>query len=145
MPETSNRDRDRLAKKIVFDSQPLLSFFLQEEGAARVESLIGEIEKGSREGYINIVNLIELRYILAKAGKDLAEESVTGSGMKIVPLAAGDYIWKIAAELKANYAISLADTCAAATAISLDCPLVVGPDPEIKQLEGAGLIKIIQV
>lgn len=134
-----------MAKKIVFDSQPLLSYFLQEEGAAKVENLISEIEKGSREGYINIVNLIELRYILAKAGKNLTEESVTGSGVKIVPLVVGDYVWKIAAELKACYAISLADACAAATAISLDCPLVAGDDPEIKLLEGAGLIKMIRV
>lgn len=134
-----------MAKKIVFDSQPLLSYFLQEEGAAKVENLIGEVEKGSREGYINIVNLIELRYILAKAGKNLTEESVTGSGVKIAPLVVGDYVWKIAAELKASYAISLADACATATAISLDCPLVAGDDPEIKLLESAGLIKIIRV
>lgn len=134
-----------MPKKIVFDSQPLLSYFLQEENTEKVENLISQVEKGTHEGYINIVNLIELRYVLVKAGKDLAEESLTGSDIRIVPLIVGDYVWKIAAELKASYAISLADACAAATAISLDCPLVVGADPEIKSLEAAGLIKIIRV
>ena len=130
----------------MFDSRPLLSYFLQEEGAGKkVESLINQVEKGSYEGYINIVNLIELRYVLAKAGKELAEESMTGSGMRIVSLVVGDYVWKFAAELKASYAISLADACAAATAMSLDCPLVAGADPEIKSLESAGLVKIIRV
>jgi predicted nucleic acid-binding protein len=131
-----------LAKKMVFDSQPLLSFFLQQEGAARVEDLINEIDAGKCEGYINIVNLIEPRYILAKERKDLAEESVTVSGIRIVPLAVGDYLWKIAAELKAGYVVSFADACAAATAISLDCPFVAGAGPEI---EIAGFIKIIRV
>jgi predicted nucleic acid-binding protein len=135
-------------KTIVFDSQPLLSYFLDEEGVSKkVESLITQVENGSYEGYINIVNLIELRYILAKAGKDILaiEESMTVAGMNVVPLVLGDYVWQIAAELKANYAISLADACAAATAISLDCPLVAGADPEMKSLESAGLVKIIRV
>ena len=86
-----------------------------------------------------------MRYILARAGKDLAEQSLTGSEMRIVPLAVGDDIWKIAAELKAGYAISLVDACAAGTAIVMDCQLVVGSNAELKSLEGAGLIKIIRV
>ncbi|AFU57866.1 putative PilT domain-containing protein [Candidatus Nitrososphaera gargensis Ga9.2] len=134
-----------MPKKIVFDSQPLLSFFLQEEGAAKVENLINQIERGSCEGYINIVNLIELRYILARAGKDLAEESLISSGMKIIPLVVGEDIWQIAAELKASHPISLADACAAATARVLDCQLVVSADPEFKALESKNLIKIIRV
>jgi predicted nucleic acid-binding protein len=134
-----------LAKSIVFDSQPLLSFFLQEEGAAKVEGLINQIERGSCEGYINIVNLIELRYIFARAGKDFAEESLTSSGMKIVPLVVGEDIWQAAAELKASHPISLADACAAATAMVLDCQLVVGADPEFEPLERKDLIKIIRV
>jgi predicted nucleic acid-binding protein len=134
-----------LAKRIVFDSQPLLSYFLQEESADKVEDLINQVERASHEGYINIVNLIELRYILAKAGKDLAEESLTSSGMRIVPLVVGEDIWQVAAELKASYPISLGDACAAATAIVLDCQLVVGDDSEFEPLENKGLIKIIRV
>lgn len=134
-----------MAKRIVFDSRPLLSYFLQEEGASKVQDLISQVESGSREGYISIANLIELRYILARAEKDLAEESLASSGMRIAPLVAGGDIWKVAAELKASYPISLADACAAATAIVLDCQLVVGDHPEFGPLENRGLIKIIKV
>jgi predicted nucleic acid-binding protein len=131
---------------IVFDSQPILSYFLQEEpAAARVEKLVNELESGKLDACINIINLIELHYILARAGKDDAEQSITGSGIKIIPLTLEDGIWQIAAELKVNYAISLADACAAATAIILDCQLVVGADPEFKLLENADMLKVIRV
>jgi len=136
-----------LAKKIavVFDSQSLFSFFMGQEGSAEVQGLLRQIEAGTCEGYINIVNLIELRYVPARAGKDFLEQSITRSGIKIVPLVVGNVLWKIAAELKANYAISLADACAAATAIWFDCELVAGADPEFNQLQDAGLMKILTI
>ena len=49
---------------VVFDSQSLLKLYLGETGADEVVRLLREVEQGRLDGWINVVNLAEIYYIL---------------------------------------------------------------------------------
>lgn len=126
---------------IVFDTQAALIFYLDEKGAERVADLLSQVLEGKVKGYMNVVNLAELYYILARKSDKVAEEkerNLRSYGIKLVPVEDGG-LWKEAALLKARHNLSLADAFAAATAKSLKSTLVTGQDPDF---EGIGGIKL---
>jgi len=59
---------------VVFDTEALLAFYLGEPGGKNVERYLTKIMKGEIKGYLNIINLTELYYILYRRNPDLAEE-----------------------------------------------------------------------
>src|ERR1035438_2084281 len=116
---------------VVFDSQSLLKLYLGETGADEVVRLLREVEQGRLDGWINVVNLAEIYYILHRKSREVAEEkeeSLRSYGVKVVPVDAVSPLWKRAASLKAEHSMSLADTFAAATAMELRAKLVTGAD-----------------
>ena len=107
---------------VVFDSQSLLKLYLGETGADEVVRLLREVEQGRLDGWINVVNLAEIYYILHRKSREVAEEkkeSLRSYGVKVVPVNAVSPLWKRAASLKAEHSMSLADAFAAATALEL--------------------------
>ncbi len=117
---------------IVFDTEALLIFYLDEKGADVVERLLDEVWKGDLEGYLNIVNLTEFYYILYRQDPVVAEEkeaNLRAYGLKIVPIT-DNSIWKEAGRIKGLHSLSLADAFAAATARLNDSELVAGSDSE---------------
>lgn len=81
---------------------------------------------------MNIVNLGEVFYIVAKArGPAFGERVLRNLSSRVVTVSASDELVMSAAALKAKHPISYADAFAAATALSLDLPLVTG-DPELQ-------------
>jgi len=133
---------------IVLDTQALLILYMDEEGAEHVASLLKQVLDRKIKGYMNVVNLAELYYILNRKSKKVAEEkerNVRSFGVKIVPVK-DNALWKEAAMLKANHSLSLADAFAAATAKTLKSKLVTGADPEFDsigniQIERVGVKK----
>jgi predicted nucleic acid-binding protein len=127
---------------IVFDAQALLIFYKDEEGAERVAGLLKQVLDRKIKGYINVVNLAELYYIISRESKKVADEkerNVRSFGVKIVPVK-DNALWKEAAILKANHSLSLADAFAVATAKTLRSKLIIGPDPEFD-----GIIDNVQI
>ena len=123
---------------IVFDTQALLAFYLGEPGADKVEEYLEHVAGKKVKAYINVVNLAELYYILARESKDVAEEKVRNLksfGVKVVSVSYRSTVWKKAAEIKATKAVSLADAFAAATAINLNGILVTGQDSEFDAIK----------
>ena len=121
---------------VVFDTEPLLSFYLGELGAADVEETLNQVISGSVEGYINIVNLTELFYILHRHSPEAAEEktrNLRAYGLRVVPIV-DDTLWRLAAEMKSSHPMSLADAYAAATAQTTGSKLVIGRDQEFDGL-----------
>ena len=59
---------------IVFDTEPLLTFYKGETGSLIVNELLNQIIDGSLKAYINIVNLTEFYYILHRYSPEAAEE-----------------------------------------------------------------------
>jgi uncharacterized protein len=130
---------------VVLDTQVLLILYMGEKGADRVSNLLVQILEGKIKGYMNVVNLAELYYILARKSRKVADEkerNLRSFGIKIVPVQDGDDLWKEAAILKASYALSIADAFAAATAKTLRSRLVTGSDPEFEEIHGVQIERI---
>jgi len=121
---------------------------MDEQGAENVADLLKQVLERKIRGYINVINLAELYYILSRKSRKIADEkerNIKNFGVKIVPVN-DDALWKEAALLKANHSLSLADAFAAATAKTLKSKLVVGADPEFDninniQIERVGIRK----
>jgi len=134
-----------VSERLVFDSEAVLAFYLGEEGGEVVKDSLGRILSGEAEGYMNIINLTEIYYILRRADPKLAEEKERNLrlfGLKIIPID-DNTIWREAAKFKSEHALSIADAFAAATAKVLNSKLVVGSDSEFKGLD-VELLKIRQ-
>lgn len=107
-----------------------------EPGAERVAGLLRQVLEQKITGYINVVNLAELYYILARKSRKTADEkerNIKSFGVKIVSVK-DNALWKESAVLKANYSLSLADAFAIATAKMLKSRLVTGADPEFDNI-----------
>jgi len=119
--------------KVVFDTEVILKFYLNEAGAETVESYLSKVIKGEIEGFMSAINLTELYYILYRKSPEIAEEKLTNLrnfGVKQVDVK-GDS-WKGAAKIKAMHSLSLADAFAVATAKQLNAKLLIGRDVEFK-------------
>ncbi len=121
---------------VVFDTEALLIFYLDEPGASKVQDLLEKIQRDEIAGFLNIVNLTEFTYILHRRDPDVAlekERNLRTFGLEIVPVL-DDELWRLAANLKAKHAVSLADAFAAATAKVRGARLVTGRDREYKSV-----------
>ena len=125
-----------MPENLTFDSEAILAFYLGEEGAEVVRDSLEKVQSGAAEGYINVLNLIEIYYILCRVDPKLAEEKQKNLrlyGLKVVPIE-DDGLWREAARIKSKHSLSLADAFAAATAEALKSKLIVGSDEEFKEL-----------
>lgn len=130
---------------LTFDSEAILAFYLGEEGAEVVRDRLEKIQSGEVRGYINVLHLAEIYYILYRVSPELAEEKQRNLrlyGLSVVPVN-DDGLWREAAKIKSRHALSLADAFAAATAKMLGATLVVGGDGEFDALD-LPLLKIRQ-
>jgi predicted nucleic acid-binding protein len=121
---------------LTFDSEAILAFYLGETGGAVVRDSLEKIQNREIEGYINIVNLAEIYYVLARIDPKIAEEKQRNLrlyGLKVVPVE-DDGLWREAALIKSKHSLSIADAFAVATAQALKSKLVVGSDKELKNL-----------
>jgi len=124
--------------KKVLDTEAILAFYLDEPGADRMEELLRKSLEVSLNCFLNIINLSEFYYILARRSRKVAaekEKNLRSYAVKIVPVE-DDSIWREAARIKALHSLSLGDAFAAATAKVLKADLVAGFD---KEFRGIGL------
>lgn len=122
---------------IVFDTETLLAFYLGEPAGKEVERRLVETMKGEIKGYLNIVNLTELYYILYRKNPEIAEEkerNIRGYGVEIVPVEDNE-LWREAAKTKGKHALSFADAYAVATAKVKKANLLVGRDAEFNGMD----------
>lgn len=113
-------------------------FYLGEAGSDRVESYLEQISGGETKGYLNIINLAEFHYILRRISKTTAgekERNLRSFGVKIVPVTDNSPLWREAATIKADNALSLADAFAASTALLRKGTLLTGSDVEFDRVK----------
>lgn len=125
-----------MPERLTFDSEAILAFYLGEAGAEIVRDSLEKVQSGAAEGYINVLNLTEIYYILCRVDPALAEEKQRNLrlyGLKIVPVE-DDGLWREAARIKSKHSLSLADAFAVATAQTLKSQLIVGSDKEFREL-----------
>jgi predicted nucleic acid-binding protein len=125
------------SEKYTFDSEPILAFYLGEEGGKIVRDLLERVQSGEVGGCINVINLAEVYYILSRRSLDLAEEkqkNLRTYGLRIIPVE-DDGLWREASLIKAKHSLSLADAFAVATAKAYKSKLVIGSDREFRKLD----------
>ncbi len=128
---------------VVFDTEALLIFYLDEPGAEKVQEILEKTQKGESAGFLNIVNLAEFSYILQRRDPELAKEkerNLRAFGLEIVPVL-DNGLWRVAANIKSQHQLSLADSFAAATAKIKRARLATGRDEEYKSV-GVPLVRL---
>ena len=129
---------------VLFDSFAMLRFFYREPGAERVRDLLKEAAKNETPLLISAINVGELIYIVQRRSGEQAKlqmlVKLKSLGLTILPCP--DELVFSAAELKARFSMSYADTFAVASAMEQNATLVTG-DPEFRQLEQ--LVKILWI
>lgn len=132
--------------KFAFDTQALLKYYLNEPtGAQKVEDHLSRTLEKKERGFINLVTLAEFYYILYRADEEKAEEkerNLRSFGVKVVPIRDNHALWKTAAIIKAQHALSLADAFGSATAIVLNAVLVTGSDSKFDSVENLKIERV---
>ena len=125
----------------LFDSYALLAFFQNERGAQTVLEFLKETKKNSIEPLICVINLGEILYLTKRRFGNSKKIEILGRihqlSFNIIP-ATNDLVFE-AAEIKADYPISYADSFVVACAIDQSAEIVTG-DPDFKRV--AHLVKI---
>ena len=126
----------------VFDTEAIIAYLYSEPGHQQVASLLGAVFDGAADGWLAETNASEMLYLVARfegvndvptddslrtADRDL--RALERNGLAIT---AAD--WRLAAEIKADGGLSLADAFAVALAVERDATLVVGADDDFAAL-----------
>jgi len=129
----------------VLDACALIAFFNEEKGADTVAELMTQASDGTNRLFMSSIQVMEVYYDrIYVNGTEYANtvlESIYNSPINVLHNISRDII-KDAARFKTTYSMSLADTFAAATAKSLDAPLVT-KDDEMKEAQEAGEFSIL--
>jgi ribonuclease VapC len=123
-------------ERYTFDSEAILAFYLDEDGAEVVEDCLEQVQSGKAEGYISIINLTEIFYILSRVSPEMAEETekkLRLLSLKVVPVE-DNGLWRETAHVKAKHSLSLADAFAVATTEAFKSKLIVGSDKEFREI-----------
>lgn len=121
---------------LTFDSEPILAFFLGEPGGKIVNDYLTKVQRKEIEGFINVINLTEVYYVLYRLNPSQADQTcraLNHIGVTVLPVEDDD-LWREAAKIKAQHSLSLADAFAVATAEKQKSTLVVGSDKEFDGL-----------
>jgi ribonuclease VapC len=126
---------------LLFDSFVILRFLQKEKGAERVRELLVEASRLQLPCYMNVINFGEVLYTTQRRFGVQARMQVfiAVQQLDITLLPCTESLVYRAAELKAVYPISYADTFALASAIEHQACVVTG-DPEFRRVEH--LVKI---
>ncbi len=125
-------------ESLTFDTEAILAFFFKEEGGELVKEYLSDIQEGKRRGYMNIINITELYYILHRISPIIAQEKIEilqQFGIVFLEVRVDDVLWKVTAEIKVAGRLSLADAFAVATARITGSTLVVGSDKQFNDRE----------
>ncbi len=127
----------------VLDTSAVLTLWNEEDGAPLVERLLLDASE-RRSVFISFMTVMECRYRIWKdQGRDAAEE-ITRS-LRLLPairVDLDDDLLMTAAELKAQFRISVADSWIIATAITRNATLV-HKDPEFDALGSRVTLKAL--
>lgn len=126
--------------RIVFDTEPLVAHAADESGSETVEKYLNAVAVERTEGYVNRVNLTEVRYILArKYDRAVADEYIgwlLDLGTKPVDV---DTLWTHAAEYVIEHNPALGDSFALATAEHVEATVLVGADDDYDAVTGISI------
>jgi predicted nucleic acid-binding protein len=117
----------------VLDSFALLAYLQDEPAAPRIETLLENAKKEKRRLMISVINLGEILYITERRGGVSKAQNALAliQQLPIEVLPADEKAVFSAAHIKANYAISYADSFVVAAAVERDA-IILTNDPEFE-------------
>ena len=131
-----------MTTRYVFDTEALIAFLYDEPGRSVVQTYLETVESGNTEGLLAETNASEVFYLVARfegVDEESTPDSVRAADRDIrtlerrgLRLERAD--WRLAAEIKADGHISLADAHAVALAHETDAVLVAGADDDFDTL-----------
>ncbi|SDY77892.1 PIN domain-containing protein [Halopenitus persicus] len=126
----------------VFDTEAIIAFLYNEPGHEAVAEFLDEVFTGDADGFLTETNASEAFYLVARfegvddvptdASLREADRDIRALERQGLELEAAD--WRLAAEVKADGSISLADAYAVALAHERDATLVAGADDDFDEL-----------
>ncbi|MDZ7747320.1 MAG: PIN domain-containing protein [Halobacteriales archaeon] len=131
-----------MSREYVFDTEAIIAFLYGEPGHETVAVLLEKVFTGEAAGLLTKTNASEVYYLIArfdgvdetptatslrKADRDI--RALEERGLRIEPAN-----WRLAAEVKADGDISLADAHVVALAHERDATLVAGADDDFDEL-----------
>ncbi|MXR40751.1 PIN domain-containing protein [Halobaculum sp. WSA2] len=126
----------------VFDTEALIAFLYNEPGHETVATLLDQVFSGEFDGFLTETNASEVFYLVARfEGADgtptdvslrEADRDIRALERQGLNIESAD--WRLAAEVKADGSISLADAYAVALAHTHDATLVAGADDDFAEL-----------
>ncbi|MDL2264512.1 type II toxin-antitoxin system VapC family toxin, partial [Synergistaceae bacterium OttesenSCG-928-I11] len=140
VPEVETRgEKNRIVTaKYVLDACAIIALLTDEAGADVVESLLVDSYSGKVVVYMNKLNLLEVYYGLYREyGKAFAHEKLEDIKRLPLTIVSGieDDVFFEAAELKAKYRMSLADSIALAEASTAGASLVTADHHELDAVD----------
>jgi predicted nucleic acid-binding protein len=126
----------------VFDTEAIIAYLYKEPGHEVVADLLDQVFSGETGGVLTEMNASEVFYLVARfegvddaptdASLREADRDIRALERQGLELEAAD--WRLAAEVKADGSISLADAYAVALAHERDATLVAGADDDFDEL-----------
>jgi predicted nucleic acid-binding protein len=126
----------------VFDTEAIIAFLYNEPGHEAVAELLNEVFTGDADGFLTETNASEVFYLVARvegvdavptdASLRAADRDIRALARQGLALDAAD--WRLAAEIKADGSISLADAYAVALTHERNGTLVAGADDDFEEL-----------
>ncbi|SEH46420.1 Predicted nucleic acid-binding protein, contains PIN domain [Halopenitus malekzadehii] len=126
----------------VFDTEAIIAFLYNEPGHEAVAERLDEVFTGDAGGFLTETNASEVFYLVARfegvddgptdASLREADRDIRALERQGLALESAD--WRLAAEVKADGRISLADAYAVALAHERDATLVAGADDDFDEL-----------
>lgn len=139
-----NASGTKRVNNYLLDSFGILRFIQKEPGDGAVKDILEDVRIGKARAMLNVINMGEVIYsVQRRFGLQFKLDvvmNINRLGIVILPVP-NDLVFR-AAELKARFAMSYANTFAVASALEHDATLVAG-DPEFRQVEH--LVKILWI
>jgi len=131
-----------MSDEYVFDTEAIIAYLYKEPGHEIVADLLDEVFSGETDGVLTETNASEVFYLVARfegvddaptdASLREADRDIRALERQGLELEVAD--WRIAAEVKADGSISLADAYAVALAYEREATLVAGVDDDFDDL-----------
>jgi len=136
-------------KRLFLDTAPLIYFVEKHPTSAKyLRPVFDRIDKGKLSAFTSPITLAEClvhpcRLNLAELQKDFSDLIVNGKNTVFIPIEQN--IAQKAAELRASYNLSLADSLQIAAALSADCDAILTNDMDMKEIKDIEIVILADV
>lgn len=131
-----------MSDRYVFDTEAIIAFLYNEPGHETVATLLEEVFVGGTTGFLTETNASEVFYLVARF--EGTNETPTNASLRSADrdlralerrgLRVESANWRLAARIKADGGLSLADAYAVALADERDATLIAGADDDFAAL-----------